>query len=95
MFRSRCPVVFIPRVLTSLPGKAFPLECPRPTAQEDAAEEAELAEAREWLEMDEAARRKWQPLVVHPSECTRIPEWHAEKAEQGFHEEPEGMLTEV
>lgn len=75
--------------------KAFPLECPRPTAQEDAAEEAELAEAREWLEMDEAARRKWQPLVVHPSECTRIPEWHAEKAEQGFHEEPEGMLTEV
>lgn len=78
--------------------QAFPLECPRPTAQEDAAEEAELAEAREWLEMDEAARRKWQPLVVHPSECTRIPEWHAEKnSEQGpgLHEEPEGMLTEV
>ncbi|CAJ1396394.1 unnamed protein product [Effrenium voratum] len=69
--------------------RAFPLECARPTAQEDAAEEAELAEAREWLEMDEAARQKWKPLVLHPSECTRLPEWHS--AAEG----PPGDMLEV
>lgn len=31
--------------------------------------------------MDEAARQKWKPLVVHPSECTRLPQWHEEEEE--------------
>lgn len=56
--------------------RAFPLQCPRPTALEDEAVEAELTEAKEWMEIDEAARQKLHPLVLHPSECTRLPEWH-------------------
>ena len=28
------------------------------------------------MEIDEAARQKLHPLVLHPSECTRLPEWH-------------------
>lgn len=59
--------------------RVFPNECPRPSKQEDAAEEAELSEAREWLEIDGSARQKWEPLVLHPSECTRIPEWHTQR----------------
>ena len=31
---------------------------------------------QEWMEIDEAARQKLHPLVLHPSECTRLPEWH-------------------
>ena len=42
--------------------RAFPLECARPTSQENAAEEAELAEAREWLEMDEAGCNSLRPF---------------------------------
>lgn len=56
--------------------RGFPLECPRPTILEDEAVEAELAEAKEWLEIDEAARQKWKHMVLHPSDCTRLPEWH-------------------
>eukprot|EP00438_Fugacium_kawagutii_P030988 Skav203564 [mRNA] locus=scaffold3576:167903:177292:+ [translate_table: standard] len=55
--------------------RAFPLQCPRPTAMEDEAITAELTEAQEWMEIDEAARQKWKPLVLQPSECTRLPEW--------------------
>ncbi|CAK9082187.1 Cytochrome c oxidase subunit 5b-1 [Durusdinium trenchii] len=61
--------------------RAFPYQCPRPTASEDQALQAELAEAQEWMKMDEAARQKWKPLVVHPSECTRLPQWHEEEEE--------------
>ena len=43
--------------------KAYPNECPLPTAADSAAEESEAAAAREWLE----------PLQ---QECTRIPQWH-------------------
>lgn len=59
--------------------RVFPNECPRLSKQEDAAEEAERSEAREWLEIDVAARQTWEPLVLHPSECTRIPEWHTQR----------------
>jgi len=41
---------------------AFPNECPLPTAAESAAEESELAGAKEWLEVQQ--------------QCTRLPAWH-------------------
>ena len=28
----------------------------------------------EWLEQD--VSRHWEPMVLKPSECTRLPEWH-------------------
>lgn len=43
--------------------KAYPNECPLPTAADSAAEESEAAAARKWLEPP-------------PQECTRIPQWH-------------------
>eukprot|EP00930_Biecheleria_cincta_P049414 TRINITY_DN34622_c0_g1_i1.p1 TRINITY_DN34622_c0_g1~~TRINITY_DN34622_c0_g1_i1.p1 ORF type:complete len:526 (-),score=81.48 TRINITY_DN34622_c0_g1_i1:64-1641(-) len=74
--------------------RVFPNECPRPSKQEDAAEEAERSEAREWLEIDEAARQKWEPLVLHPSECTRIPEWHTQRlAEASVGSDGESLLS--
>ena len=39
---------------------------------------------QEWMKMDEAARQKWKPLVVHPSECTRLPQWHEEEEEATY-----------
>jgi len=48
---------------------AFPNECPLPTATESAAEEAERTTATEWLARQE--------------ECTRIPDWHPAKWEEG------------
>mmetsp|Transcript_47838 Transcript_47838/g.86251 ORF Transcript_47838/g.86251 Transcript_47838/m.86251 type:complete len:531 (+) Transcript_47838:96-1688(+) len=56
--------------------QVFPAECPKLTSREIAAEEAELVEAREWLEIDDAARQKWQPMVLRPEECSRVPAWH-------------------
>lgn len=41
---------------------AFPNECPLPTAAESAAEESELATAKEWLDVQQ--------------QCTRLPAWH-------------------
>jgi len=43
--------------------KAYPNECPLPTAADSAAEESEATAAREWLEPPR-------------QECTRIPQWH-------------------
>jgi len=57
--------------------EVFPAECPRLTSRESAAEEEELVEAREWIEIDEAARQKWQPMVLRPEECSRVPVWHS------------------
>jgi len=48
--------------------RAFPNECPLPTATESAAEEAERTTATQWLARQE--------------ECTRIPEWHPAKWEE-------------
>jgi len=42
--------------------RAFPNECPLPTAPEAAAEESERLHAEEWLELQR--------------ECTRLPPWH-------------------
>ena len=30
---------------------------------------------KEWLEQD-LSRRSWERMVLKPSECTRLPEWH-------------------
>lgn len=74
--------------------RVFPNECPRLSKQEDAAEEAERSEAREWLEIDVAARQKWEPLVLSASECTRIPQWHTMRlAEAAVGSDGEALLS--
>jgi len=56
--------------------KVFPDTCPLPTAADRAFEEAELSEAKEWLERDLADRNLWEPMLLHAAEDnTRRTEW--------------------
>jgi len=56
--------------------KVFPDVCPLPTAADRAFEEAELSEAKEWLQKDLADRNLWEPMLLHSAEDgTRRTEW--------------------